>query len=489
MIERLYSPDFSALFDSKFANPFAYPLVDSLQWPLLVDMTMDAETKELLSLKDERNREVFYHRKITFDQWDIERTCSGFGHVLFQALYLDESHRITNHHVIGNCIGVKGLASAIICPELKGNDVAYINMNTSIVAGIVFYPLFQAIDINAPTFQTVMAYCDENKIPVKWDFYQHSIAKSATMQEWLPRILAMLAKYKNLQFIFSGLDLFDIEAAAQKMKYYPRVWLEIDPRVMGGTHPAGFFSRVFELPGFINNCWDRVVIGSATPTLEASQLVRGLWEASESLPFQLKCLVRTWLPRNALRVFKLPLDKIATEPSFSKVDRFQWKETSRTVVELKEYKQAVIDFELRVQSFSITQLLWLQPAIEATWAAARKDLPAIETGELLVRTYHTTTSMIMNEHERGNYLQMHYDLAAKSRDDPTNALHTVAAEENRADFNYPDHILSSSIGDRSLTIPIAANKLDMGSRENTYILVTFGPRGVKLKLRYTLYFK
>ncbi|MEX2681658.1 MAG: hypothetical protein Q6373_008660 [Candidatus Sigynarchaeota archaeon] len=477
------------MFDGKFANPFAYPLVDSLQWPLLVDMPMDAATKELLSLKDERNREIFYHRKITLAQWDIERACSGLGHVLFQALYLDDGHRITNHQVLENCTGVNERASAIMCPELAGNDVAYMKKNTSIVAGIVFYPLFQAIDLDAPAFQAVMAYCDENKIPVKWDFYQYSIAKPDTVQEWFPRILSMLARYKNVQFIFSGLDLLDIEIVVQKMKHYPRAWLEIDLRVMGGMNPAGFFSRVFALPGFINNCWDRVVIGSATPTLEASQLVRGLWDASESLPFQLKCLVRTWLPRNALRVFKLPLDKIATEPHFSKIERFQWKETSRTVVELGDYKQAIIDFEVRLESFSITQLLWLQPAMEATWAAARKALPPVETGELLIRTYHTTTSMIMNEHERGNYLQMHYDLAAKSRDDPTNALHTVAAEENRADFNYPDHILSSSIGDRSLTIPIAANKLDMGSRENAYILVTFGPRGVRLKFRYTLYCK
>jgi len=158
-------------------------------------------------------------------------------------------------------------------------------------------------------------------------------------------------------------------------------------------------------------------------------------------------------------------------------------------VELKEYKQAIVDFEARLQSFSITQLLWIQPLIEKTWAAVRKDFPAVETGDLLVRTYHTTTSLIMNEHERGNYLQLHYDFAVKSRDDPSDKLHTVAAEENRADFNYPDHILASSVGDRSLTIPIAASKLDIGSRENAYVLVTFGPRGIKLKLRYTFYFK
>ncbi|NMC05401.1 MAG: hypothetical protein GYA24_09325 [Candidatus Lokiarchaeota archaeon] len=489
MIPRLYCPDFSAVFDGKFANPFAFPLVDSLQWPLLVDITMDTEAKELLTIKDERKHEVFYHRKLTFDQWDIERACSGFGHVLFQALYLDDTHRITNHHVIGSCIGVRGRASAIICPELKGNDVAYMNTNASVVAGVVFYPLFQAIDVDAPTFQTVMACCDENKIPVKWDFYQHSIAKSATMQAWLPRILAMLAKYKNVQFIFSGLDIVEIEAAAQKMKYYPRVWLEIDPRVMGGLHPAGFFKGVFSLPGFLNNCWDRVIIGSATPTLEASQLVRGLWEASESLPFHLQCLVRTWLPRNALRIFKLPLDKITIEPDFSKVDRFQWKETSRTIIELKDYKQVIIDFEVKLQTFAITQLLWIHPTLEKTWSAVKKDFPAIETGDLLIRTYHTTTSLIMNEHERGNYLQMHYDFAVKTRDDPSDKLHTVAAEENRADFNYPDHLLASTVGDRSLTIPITAGKLDIGGRENAYVLVTFGPRNVKLKFRFTFYAK
>lgn len=489
MIEKLYCPDFSAVFDATFANPFVFAPVDSLQWPLLVDLPMDAETKELLAVKDERHHELFYHRKITSAQWEIERTCVCTGHVLFQAFYLDEVCKITNKQVIATCNAVNGLASAIICPELKGKDISFMTTSASLIAGIVMYPLFQQLDIEGQAFQVIMAHCDKNRIPVKWDFYEYSVAKAPSFHEWLPKILGLLAKYKDVIFIFSGLEMSGIEAIAEKMKYYPRVWLEIDPRVAGGVTPAGLFSRIFALPGFVQNCWDRVVIGSATPTLEASQVVRGLWDATEPLSFQLKCLIRTWFTRNALRVFRLPLDKLVKSDAFSKINRAVLETKNRTIVELKDHKQAIIDVEATLQSFSITQLLWIQPVIEAAWTSLKKEFTSIETGELLVRTYHTTTSLIMNEHERGNYLQMHYDFAQKTRDDPSDKLHTVAAEENRADFNYPDHILASSVGGRSLTIPIVGTKLDIGGRENAYVLVTFGPRGIKLKLRFTFYFK
>lgn len=488
MIEKLYCPDFSAIFDERFANPFVYAPVDSLQWPLLVDLPMDAQAKELVALKDERKHEVFYHRKITSGQWEIERQCVGTGHVLFQACYIDADSKITNEQVIATCNAMNGLASAIICPDLGGDDVAYMEEHAASIAGVVFYPLYQEIDFDGQTFGDIVAFCNQERLPIKLDFYEFKAPKEPSFQVILPDILDLLGKNENILIIISGLDISGIQIVSEKMKHNPRLWLEIDPRIVGGMHPAGLFSKIFALPGFIQNCWDRIILGSATPTLEASQVIRGLWDATEPLPFQLKCLLRTWLPRNALRAFKLPLDQLAKSKVFSTDERFTCKETARTIVDLQDHKQAIIDFETSLQSFAITQLLWLQPMIESTWVAVKAEFPSIETGDLLIRTYHTTTSLIMNEHERGNFLQLHYDFAQKTRDDPSDKLHTVAAEENRADFNYPDHILATSVGDRNLILPIVGDKLDIGGRENIYVLVTFGPRGIKLKLRFTFYF-
>jgi thiamine phosphate synthase YjbQ (UPF0047 family) len=66
-------------------------------------------------------------------------------------------------------------------------------------------------------------------------------------------------------------------------------------------------------------------------------------------------------------------------------------------------------------------------------------------------------------------------------------LHTLAAEENRADFNYPDHILASKYGDKDFTVPIINGKIQLGGRENLYVLVTFGPRAIKLSFTVKLF--
>jgi len=62
----------------------------------------------------------------------------------------------------------------------------------------------------------------------------------------------------------------------------------------------------------------------------------------------------------------------------------------------------------------------------------------------------------------------------------------VSALENRADFNHYDHELASTYGSRQLTIPILNRNLEMGSRENFYILVTFGPRTFQLFIKMCL---
>ena len=495
MIERLYCPDFSAIFEPEFANPFIYPVVDTLQWPILADIELLPEVKDLLAITDERSHPIFYRRNINFSQWNIERMCGNVGYVLFQAFYLDEKHKISNTQAISTCknIGINTknigrVASVVLYPEFNGKDIELYEKHKKILAGIVIYPLFQNIDFSSEEFHEVLKYCNKEKLPVKLDFHEYSYPVGGEFFEILPKLLKLFRKYKDIKFICSGCGLPQINYMADKMKYYPRLWLELDPRVIGGTSPARFLNEVFGISGFIQNCWDRVIIGSATPTLEASQVIRGILEATEDLSFHLKCLLRTWLQRNAIRLFRLPLKTMVLDKAFFYVLRVNWSEKSRLYTESKDESgraEMVVDFEVFLQSFSITQLIWIQPILMQLWGAvSKKNNYNIETGEVLIRSYHTTTSILVNEHERGNFLQLHYDLAKKSMLDSSDKLHTVAAEENRADFNYPDHLLASSIGNRNIIIPIQKNELQLGGRENFYVLVTFGPRGMKLMVRF-----
>ncbi len=110
------------------------------------------------------------------------------------------------------------------------------------------------------------------------------------------------------------------------------------------------------------------------------------------------------------------------------------------------------------------------------------DYQNLQDGEIFIRSYHTTTSLFINEHEYGNYLDLHYKFAEISKKDSSEFLHTVQALENRADFNHYDHELASSFGTRLLVLPILNRKLEIGSRENFYILATFGPRTFQLYL-------
>ncbi|MHA1791441.1 MAG: YjbQ family protein [Promethearchaeota archaeon] len=489
MFEKLYCPDFSAIFNEKFSNPFIYPMLDTLQWPLLIDIDMPAEAKNLLDLKDERGHSLFYRRKISSKEWGIERECASIGHVLFQAYFLDLSHKISNSQVIAACQKVFPRASAIVCPELSGFDIDFIKNNEKYISGIVFYPFNQDIEGSEDEIDKVIKFCNDDGYPVKWDVHGLITAKKKALQEVIAWILSKLEKFKKVIFILSGLELPDLIEVSSFMKYNHRLWLEIDPRVIGGTNPGTFFKELFSLPGFIQNFWDRIIIGTSTPMLEASQVTRGIWEATEPLPFNLKALLRTWLQRNALRIFKVPLGQVSQNKAFLEVERFVLKESNRMIQDLGDRRHAIVDFELTATSFSITQLLWIQPLVKQAWERIKSEFKEIEAGELLIRSYHTTTSILINEHERGNFLQLHYDFCLKTQEDPSFKLHTVAAEENRADFNFPDHILASSIGNRNVIVPISKNKLDMGGRENIYIIVTFGPRNVKIKFRFSIYQK
>lgn len=486
MIERLYCPDFSALFNPRHANPFAFHAFDTLQWPLLTDVPQDDRTKALLAVKDERGHPVFYHRKISSGQWNVERACAGIGFSMFQAFHLDGSAGISNDQVLAACKAVGSSAAGIICPVISPDGLREIDKARADIAGVVFYPLFQDIDVGSPDLRAILERCAGEGLPVKWDFFEWATPKKSSLYQLLPGILALMAEHRNITFIFSGLELSGIQHVAEKMKYYPRAWIELDPRVIGGLDPATFFTSVFSLPGFVQNCWSRVVLGSATPTLEASQVSKGLLDATARLPFHQRSLLRAWLPRNAARLFPHRDTYLAPGPWPGTFPFKTWVESFRHVETQGKSRHVTIDIEATLQSFSITQLLWIQPLIEEIWASLKKDFASVLHGRLLVRSYHTTTSLIMNEHEHGNYLQLHYDLAERTMSDPSTALHTVAAEENRADFNYPDHFLASSVGSRDITIPITNGSLALGGRENAYVLVTFGPRAVSIKLRFEL---
>jgi len=78
---------------------------------------------------------------------------------------------------------------------------------------------------------------------------------------------------------------------------------------------------------------------------------------------------------------------------------------------------------------------------------------------------------------------LHYKFAEISKKDSSQFMHTVRALENRADFNHYDHELASTFGSKDLTIPIINEELAIGTRENFYVLVTFGPRTFKILVK------
>ena len=274
----------------------------------------------------------------------------------------------------------------------------------------------------------------------------------------------------------------DFNLYYQLLKYFNNVWIEIDPRTIGGMTPTDCFRQIFAIKGFIQNCWHRMLIGSATPTLEISQVVRGFLEATEDLPFSQKCILRTWGFRN---VNRLNNDVFPPKSGFE-------SQLFKTFISLKQEKtietnnEVEIIYKIQLRSYSITQLIYLSDLIKEIFNKTISEYPNLENGEVFIRSYHTTTSLIINEHEFGNYLDLHYMFAEISKKDSSQFLHTVSALENRADFNHYDHELASTYGSRELTIPILNRNLEIGSRENFYILVTFGPRTFQLFIKIRL---
>jgi thiamine phosphate synthase YjbQ (UPF0047 family) len=250
--------------------------------------------------------------------------------------------------------------------------------------------------------------------------------------------------------------------------------------MLGGITPKSMFAKLFKYEGFIQNAWYRYVIGSASPTLEISQIYRGLLEATENLNFSLKNLLKIWSFRNLNRLNKNQFPPLLSPGLFHPLKKVSEIGTIETQNEI------IIEYKIRLRSHSITQLLFLTDLVKEIKEKANSKYPNLRNGDLFLRSYHTTTTLIINEQEQGNFLDLHFKFAELSRKDSSSFLHTVSAQENRADFNHYDHLVATKYGSRELTLPIVNKQLEIGGRENFYLLVTFGPRNVSIFIKIRL---
>ena len=230
-----------------------------------------------------------------------------------------------------------------------------------------------------------------------------------------------------------------------RYKFQRNIFLELNLRMLGGQTPTNFFKALFAIPGFIQNWWSRVLLASGSPTLEITQLVRGWYEATSSLELNFRHLLRIWGFRNGNRIWNIkPL-------SPQRKSNFSYKLES----ESSNSSTINLGYDIFIQSNAITQLISIQSAIDQIFAEIKKKYSSIQSGTITLKSYHTTISLIINEHEIGNFLELHYRFVKESMEDSQKALHTVAAKENRADFNFPDHLLASKYGNRTCDLPDA----------------------------------
>ncbi|MBY9003273.1 MAG: YjbQ family protein [Candidatus Lokiarchaeota archaeon] len=489
-MEKLYLPDFNCIFGQKFANPFLYNQVDTMIWPILNDMDASKSLESLLELKNSQDKPYFYRRKLNLDDLRIELNCSGIGKALVQAMALGREYGIDNNDVINMVKQDPNLFSGILSfdlsdPSLNSELISEIrNFSSKIpICGIALYPSFTRQNLNDEenqSFNSLIKYCLDNNLFIKIDVGNSYLPKNFPKYTSVESVKEFLSKNQSIPIVLSGLDISgDFSLYYQLLKYYNNLWIEIDPRSFGGMTPTDSFLQIFNIKGFIQNTWHRLIIGSATPTLESSQIVRGFLEATEILPFAQKCILRTWAFRNINRlnenVFK-PTSNINLS-LYNPIINHEITQTSENSCEVN------ITYEITLRSYSITQLIFLTTLIKELFIKANGNYPDLKNGEIFLRSFHTTTSFIINEHEFGNYLDLHYKFAEISKQESSQYLHTVRALENRADFNHYDHELASTFGSRDLTIPIINNELAIGSRENFYVLTTFGPRTFKILIK------
>lgn len=490
MTERLYQPDYSCIFGERFANAFLYPQIDSLVWPVFKNCEKSEKLENLLSLKNPDDHSYFYHRNLNLEDLKVELECSNMNAAFLQAMDLGRSYGITNKDLFNVAIKDPKLFKAILSFTLtnKNEDILqeFNKINEKIdVIGIVLYPSYIKLNLNDlknNQLKVLQNLLNSKDIFLKIDigntyfpdYYDGYISKEI--------IQSFVSKNLKSKIILSGLDISgDFGLYYQLLHYYNNLWLELDPRAIGGMTPFTYFKKIFSIEGFVQNSWHRLMIGSATPSLEISQMYRGLLKATENLPFSQKCILRTWAFRNATRLspdtFKISEEK--QRRSKTLID----KELKKT---LENENEIDISYKLTLRSYSITQLIFLTNIVKRVYNEVQHKFPNYKNGNIFLKSYHTTTTLVTNEHEYGNYLDLHFRFAEFSRDDSTDYFHTVRALENRADFNRLDHDLATNNGNRQLFLPVSDGKLNIGGRENFYILVTFGPRTFHLYLKIRL---
>ena len=170
----------------------------------------------------------------------------------------------------------------------------------------MIYPSYQKIDLTDDkndNLNNLVDYLQNEQIFLKIDVGNLFLPDNYPEYTTYDKIKRFLSRFPSNIIIISGVDITgDINLYIQLLKYHRNAWLELDPRSIGGINPTQYFRKLFSIDGFVQNYWDRIIIGSATPTLEIPQMVKGFWEVTEELDFARKCLLRTWAFRNVFRI-------------------------------------------------------------------------------------------------------------------------------------------------------------------------------------------
>jgi len=101
-MERLYLPDFSCVFGKRYANPFLYGQIDSLIWPVFSNIEQSSLLKNLLELKNNEGRNLFYVRDLTIEDEIVELNCSNINYGLIQAMNLGRHQKKTYSQKLKN---------------------------------------------------------------------------------------------------------------------------------------------------------------------------------------------------------------------------------------------------------------------------------------------------------------------------------------------------------------------------------------------------
>ena len=485
-MERLYQPDFSSIFGARYANAFTYGQIDLLIWPIFNEIEGSTALTNLLELKNHEGRSYFYNRKISIEDEKVELFTSNINYGFVQAMDLNNSYGIANEDVLCVVRSDPQIFKGILSFHLENSAIAEIESIASQipVVGVVLYPSFCKIDItdvDNANLSELLNYCKKKEYFVKIDIGNINLPENYAEYTTFDKVKSFLSRNPDIIIILSGLDISgDFNLYYQLLKLYNNLWIEIDPRNFGGMTPTDCFKELFSFKGFIQNSWHRIIIGSATPTLEISQMKRGFLEATEKLSFPQRNLLRSWAFRNANRLSP------AIFKSNNEVNLFKAVKDIKKIKQIENDNDVIISYNVKLRSFAITQLVFITDLIKNLFKSCLEKNPHFTDGEILIRSYHTTVSLIINEHEFGNYLDMHYKFAEMSSKDSSHFLHTVRALENRPDFNHFDHDLANAYSNRQLILPVLDGEIKIGGRENFYALVTFGPRTFNIHIKVKL---